>query len=186
MKNVRVTAHPNAFAMKVVDGKQFGSPISTEQMGEYAILMLSKDHVKVSENIYFLGEIPSANDFEKRTQFGQTNINGNFVDDFVIDDSAIVYKSDSGLFIFTGCSHSGICNIVEHSKSVCNDDRIAGIMGGFHIFKVDNKLEKTIEFFLKNNIKSLYPCHCVSFAAKAEIHKHIPIHEVGVGLELNL
>ena len=54
--------------------------------------------------------------------------------DFLIDDSALVYKSDKGLFVITGCSHSGICNIIEYAKEVCSEDRIIGCIGGFHIF----------------------------------------------------
>jgi 7,8-dihydropterin-6-yl-methyl-4-(beta-D-ribofuranosyl)aminobenzene 5'-phosphate synthase len=142
--------------------------------------------MNVSENIYFLGEIPQLNDFESRKIIGQVNQDGIFIDDYVIDESAIAYKSDNGLFIITGCSHSGICNIIEHSKEVCNEDRIIGVIGGFHLFDVDSKLEKTVNYFKENNVSNLYPCHCVSFKVKAEIFKNIPIQEVGVGLELTI
>ena len=184
MKHVKITAHPDVFNEKIVDGKPFGSPLNTEQVGAYANLNLTKEPVKISDNIYFIGEVPSLNDFEKRVQFGQTNINGTFVDDYVAEDSAAVYKSEKGLFIMTGCSHSGICNIIEHSKVVCNDKRILGVIGGFHLFELDNRLKKTIEYFSSNRIKNLYPSHCVSFRVKAEIHRKIPINEVGVGMEL--
>lgn len=106
--------------------------------------------------------------------------------DYVMDDSAIVYKGNTGLFIITGCSHSGICNIVEYAKEVCKENRVAGIIGGFHLFEVSKELQQTINYFIDNNIKELYPCHCVSFRAKAEIHKYIPIHEVGVGLVIEI
>ena len=184
--HVRVTAHPNAFNEKVVDGKPYGCPLNEKQVREHANLFLSNEPVKISDNIFFLGEVPASNDFEKRKQFGQERRNGVFVDDFVLDDSAIVYKGERGLFVITGCSHSGICNIIEYSKKVCNEDRITGVIGGFHLFDVDMQLEKTIEYFIKNNIRKLYPCHCVSFKVKAEIHKYIPVHEVGVGMELDL
>lgn len=38
----------------------------------------------------------------------------------------------------------------------------------------------------KNNIKLLYPCHCVSLQTKIEMGKEIKIDEVGVGLEINI
>ena len=56
------------------------------------------------------------------------------------------------------------------------------MIGGFHLFEVSDQLRGTVDYFQKNQIKELYPCHCVSFVAKAEIHKSISIHEVGVGL----
>lgn len=60
------------------------------------------------------------------------------------------------------------------------------MIGGFHLFEVNNRLEKTIEYFKKNDIKLLYPCHCVSLKAKIEMGKQLDICEVGVGLEINL
>lgn len=83
-----------------------------------------------------------------------------------------------------GCSHSGICNIVEYEKDVCNDNRVLGIIGGFHLFELSEELEKTIDYLKNNNVKDLYPCHCISIVVKAEIHKTMPIKEVGVGLEI--
>ena len=103
-------------------------------------------------------------------------------DDYVMDDTALVYKSEKGIYIITGCSHSGICNIVEYAKKVSEDNRVLGIIGGFHLFEVSEKVNKTIEYLAENNVKELYPCHCTSFAVKAEIHKTIPVKEVGVGL----
>ena len=88
--------------------------------------------------------------------------------------------------MITGCSHSGICNIIEYAKKVCNDNRVIGVIGGFHLFDKDERLNSTIEYLKKNNIKLLYPCHCVSLQAKIEMGKEIEINEVGVGLELNL
>jgi len=42
------------------------------------------------------------------------------------------------------------------------------------------------KYLKKNDIKLLYPCHCVSLEAKIEMAKQIPIYEVGVGLELDI
>ncbi len=103
-----------------------------------------------------------------------------------MDDSAIVYQGKDGLFIITGCSHSGICNIIEYAKEVCNEQKIVGVIGGFHLFKLSERLTRTIDYFQKNGIEELYPGHCVSFKAKAERHMSIPVHEVGVGLKIEI
>jgi 7,8-dihydropterin-6-yl-methyl-4-(beta-D-ribofuranosyl)aminobenzene 5'-phosphate synthase len=91
-----------------------------------------------------------------------------------MDDTALAYNTGDGLFIITGCSHSGICNIIEHAKYICNEKKVIGVIGGFHLFDVSDvseRLMKTINYFRENQIEKLYPCHCVSFTAKAEIHK---------------
>lgn len=186
-KNVELIAHPDCFNYKEDEsGLDIGSPISKEELSKISKLNLSKEPIWVSEHIIFLGEIPSSNDFEERYNIGTSIIDEEKIDDVVKDDSAIVYKSKKGLFIITGCSHSGICNILEYAKKVCKDDRIYGVIGGFHLFESDERLEKTINYLKENKIELLYPCHCVSLSAKIKMGKRMNIKEVGVGLEINL
>ena len=139
--------------------------------------------IQISEKIIYLGEIPNLNDFENREIIGNYENKNELVDDYVKDDSAVVYKSSKGLFIITGCSHSGICNIIEYAKKVCKENRIYGVIGGFHLFNCDERLYKTIDYFKENQLKEIYPCHCVSLKAKIEMGKKLDVREVGVGLE---
>lgn len=186
-RNIELISHPESFNYKEdVTGLSIGSSLSKEELDEVCSLNLTKEPVQVSENIVYLGEIPIMNDFEPRYTIGKSIIGGKKVDDLVEEDSAVVYKSNQGLFIITGCSHSGICNIIEYAKKVCNDNRIYGVIGGFHLFEINNRLERTIKYLKQNNIKLLYPCHCVSLEAKIEMGKELDIKEVGVGLEINL
>ena len=181
-----VLAHPDAFKKTCCDGEDIGSPLSAAQLESICKLTLSNKPVKISDHIIFLGEIPAYNKFENRKPIGVVCGNATTYDDIVMDDTALVYKSDKGLFIITGCSHSGICNIIEHAKIVCNENKVLGVIGGFHLFEASSQLKKTIQYFKENNLSELYPCHCVSFIAKAEIHRHIPIKEVGVGMIIEI
>lgn len=183
-KQISIFAHPDAFKEKAIDDLQICSPILMEELKEKTNLVLSKEPIKLSKNIIFLGEIPQLNDFEERQAIGKQKEDKGWINDYVMDDTALVYKSDKGIYIITGCSHSGICNIVQYAKSVCKDDRVLGIIGGFHLFEVSDKVNKTIDYFKANNIKELYPCHCTSFTVRAEMYKTLPVKEVGVGLEI--
>lgn len=186
-RDVEVISHPESFNYKEDDsGLYIGTSLSKEQLSKVCKLNLSKNPIQISKHITYLGEIPNLNDFESRYAIGKRIINGKKVDDMIDDDSAIVYKSDKGLFIITGCSHSGICNIIEYAKKVCNDNRIYGLIGGFHLFENDDRLKYTIKYFKDNDIKLLYPCHCVSLKAKNEMAKEVEIQEVGVGLEIKI
>ena len=186
-KAIELIAHPKCFEYKEdKTGLYIGSPLSKDELSNFCKLQLSSEPMMISDHIIFLGEIPSLNDFEPRYSIGKSMIDGEKVDDMIEDDSAIVYKSDQGLFIITGCSHSGICNILEYAKKVCNETRVYGVIGGFHLFEIDERLDKTIQYLKENNIKWLYPCHCVSLKAKIEMAKQLSIQEVGVGLEIEI
>ena len=158
-RNVELISHPESFNYKEDDtGMYIGSPILKEELSKMCKLKLSKEPIKVSKNMIFLGQIPILNDFEPRYTIGKSIINGEKVNDNIEEDSALVYKGENGLFIITGCSHSGICNIIEYAKKVCNDNRILGIIGGFHLFENDDRLKNTIKY-LKDNNNPLYLLH---------------------------
>ena len=185
--NIVLISHPESFNYKEDDaGLYIGSPLLKEELSELCNLKLSKEPIKVSKNIIYLGQIPNSNEFEPRYTIGKSINNGKKIEDNIEEDSAIVYKGESGLFIITGCSHSGICNIIEYAKKVCNDNKIFGVIGGFHLFDNDDRLKKTINYLKENNIKYLYPCHCVSLEAKIEMAKQLEVCEVGVGLEIDI
>lgn len=180
-----IVAHPNAFFPKFFQNEFIGSPYEKEELEQLCTLTLSKEPVWVSKNLIFLGEIPCYHEFEKRKQIGYFQYREKDYEDYVIDDSALAYRTEHGIYIITGCSHSGICNIIEHAKLVCNDVRVLGVIGGFHMFQPEERTKQTISYFQKSRIKLLYPCHCTSFSVRAQLHRTIPVQEVGVGLELN-
>lgn len=181
-----VVGHPHVFKERFESGQSIGSPLSEETLSRRCTLRLSRDPVQVSPNLVYLGEIPRVHAFESSPAKCTILLDGVESPDHILDDSALVYTGAKGLFIISGCSHAGICNIIERAKEVCGEERIHGVLGGFHLFDVSERVAETIRYFQRHNINSLYPCHCVSFSVRAEIHRHIPVHEVGVGLTIEV
>ena len=185
-KNLEIIAHPTCFEKKYYEDEYIGTPVLKGKLEQDFKLNLQSKPVEISKNIIFLGEIPKTNDFEEREAIGNYESIDGIKEDYVKDDTAIVYKSEKGLFIITGCSHSGVCNIIEYAKRVCKENNIYGVIGGFHLFETNKKLIKTIEYFKENRMKKIYPCHCISLNAKIEMGKELEIKEVGVGLKLEI
>lgn len=187
-KKVKLYAHPLTFNDKKIDKENIGSLYNIKDIDKYFSLITSKIPINVTDNLIFLGEIPQINDFEKRISIGELKINDGYVTDYLYDDTALVYKSDKGLLIVTGCSHSGICNIIEYAKKVCNSEKIYGVICGFHLTNDKVVIEKTINYFKENNIENIYPCHCTSLYAKSMFIKEFSdlVKEVGVGFEINI
>jgi len=132
-----------------------------------------------------LGEIERKNYFEAQRPIGKV-VKGNFEeDDYLIDDSALTYQSSKGLVIITGCSHSGICNIVEGAKKICGDDRIIDIVGGFHLLNPKKEqLQGTLDYMEKLKPQEVHACHCTDLNSKIALSQVINLKEVGVGQTL--
>ena len=181
--SVPLTAHPDCFWPKRSEGLAIGMPYSAEALAERVDLRLVRTPQRISEHLIFLGEIPRTLDFEASYAMGERLRDGIWEPDLISEDSALVYESTDGLFIITGCSHSGICNIIEYAKRVCSNARIAGVIGGFHLFADDKRLAQTVDHLAAQNMTHAYPCHCVSLIAKAKmLSAGLPVEEVGVGM----
>lgn len=179
-------AHPECFSERFMDGEPIGCPIPIEQIACNVSFIPCFRPFMISPSLIFLGEIPRTNDFENLSPIGVQRKNNRMLPDYVLDDSALVHVGEDGLFIITGCAHSGICNIMEYVKQIFPDAPITGILGGFHLMEDNAQLEKTIDYLASCNIKTVYPCHCVSLEAKAKMMEKLNVAEVGVGLTLEI
>lgn len=180
-RKIPVIAHPDAFLPKRCDGLDIGAP---KDLTAFTVQSTRKA-TPLSEHILFLGEIPRKNAFENQEPVGECLRGGVWEDDWCRDDTALVYQSGDGLWIITGCSHAGICNITEYAKEVCGEERIAGILGGFHLMERRcPQTEKTVQYIKKIRPRRLIPCHCTCFGARAELDRIVPVEEMGSGLRI--
>lgn len=186
-KKINFISHPAASEPKYYKQKPIGMNTRQDENDFFFKKIHTTYPLKLSEHVVFLGQIPRINSFEAREPVGQTHdIDGKLTDDYVLDDSALAIKTKQGLVIVTGCSHAGICNIIEHAKLVTGENNILSIIGGFHLINTDEKiLLETSKYLNSHSMDVLYPCHCTDLAAKIYLSSHVKIKEVGVGLTLN-
>ncbi len=179
-----LVAHSQTFISVTEDGfGEFGSLMSKDKLAKHFQLELTDQPRWLSDRLVFLGQIPRENDFESMIRFGKKD--GSDEGDWVIEDSALAYKSEDGLVIITGCSHAGICNIIEYAKMVCAENRINDVVGGLHLQNPSEKqLQGTLDYFNKLGLKRIHACHCTDLKSKIALSEVVEIKEVGVGLSL--
>ena len=186
-RQVPLIAHPDCFWPKRSGGLDIGMPYSQADLAMLADLRLTREPLRITKQLTFLGEIPRRLAFETSYAMGERLRAGQWEADLIMEDSALVYEGEEGLFIITGCSHSGICNIIEYAKHVTGEQRLAGVIGGFHLFDDDARLAQTIGYLVEQRMAHCYPCHCVSLVAKAKMLAcGLPVEEVGVGMQLEI
>lgn len=178
-------AHPQAFESKYHDNEVIGSIITEKALGDFFDMNLKREPFWITDRLVFLGEIERTISFENKKPVGKRMVQGIEEPDFLRDDTVLAYKSEKGLVIITGCSHSGICNIINYAKKVCNDDRIADVIGGLHLLNPEvETLELTKEFIRQAGVKKLHACHCTDLKSKLALSEAAELEEVGAGLVL--
>jgi 7,8-dihydropterin-6-yl-methyl-4-(beta-D-ribofuranosyl)aminobenzene 5'-phosphate synthase len=181
-------AHPFCFYPKEkLPLQNIGSLLDEAEIRRQFQVNLSSRPVWITENLVYLGEIPQRFPFEK-TDPGKRRIrmpDGRTEPDRLLDDSSLVFRSDAGLVIITGCSHAGICNITEYAREVCGETRVVDIIGGLHLLTPSpSRLKGTGAYLQDLRLQALHACHCTSFSSKTVLAGYCPVEEVGVGTKL--
>ncbi|MCM3539938.1 MBL fold metallo-hydrolase [Priestia endophytica] len=181
-----VIGHPLVFNSKLFPSEgEIGSLLSEEKVNYHFPVHLSREPFWLTEKLVFLGEIDRKFDFEEDEPIGSVIIEEQYEDDYVVDDTALVYKAKEGLVVIVGCAHSGLCNIIEQAKMVCEEERVISVIGGFHLLNPSkNRIEKTVSYLEKLELQSLYPCHCTDLQSKIALARTGIVKEVGVGLNI--
>jgi 7,8-dihydropterin-6-yl-methyl-4-(beta-D-ribofuranosyl)aminobenzene 5'-phosphate synthase len=182
----RLIAHPSVLSSRTYRKiPEIGSLLTGEKLSSFFHLQFTREPRRLTERLLFLGEIEKTTDFEAQKPVGRIVEGDQLTDDPVLDDTALVYRSPKGLVVITGCSHSGICNMVEYAKKVCGDERIIDIIGGFHLLDPSPKqLEGTIQYLTAVNPDMVHACHCTDLMSKIALSRSLNLKEVGVGLRL--
>ncbi len=176
----RLLCHPGCFVKRYrkVDNSYIGLKDSKDEFARKFELVTAAKPYKISEKIIFLGAIPRLTEFESRTT---SFIYEDGMPDYVLDDSAITLILPEGLFVVTGCGHSGIVNTLEYAKKVTGINRLYGIMGGFHLKEINHQTKETIRYLKENKLKHVLPSHCTDLPALSAFYESFGMALVKTG-----
>lgn len=181
-----LVAHPRLFDHREADGvPEIGSLLCPNVLAHHFELNASREPVWLSERLVFLGEIERRTGYEGCEPVGLRTGPAGEVEDLVPDDSALAWRGRDGLVVVTGCSHSGICNIVEQARRVTGEQRVVDVVGGLHLLDPEpDRLHRTAEYLGGLGLAALHACHCTDLRSKVALAAAAPLAEVGSGLSL--
>jgi 7,8-dihydropterin-6-yl-methyl-4-(beta-D-ribofuranosyl)aminobenzene 5'-phosphate synthase len=185
-KTPTLVAHPDAFLSRKIGGLgEIGPLLSEKELSRHFEIISSRDPFWLTDQLVFLGEIERQNDFEAKSPLGKISTEEGEEYDFLMDDSALAYRSPEGLVVVSGCSHSGICNIVEQARRIFGERRVIDIVGGLHLLDPpERQMRETMRYFEIIRPREVHACHCTDLASKVALAKVANLKDVGVGLDL--
>lgn len=187
---VPVATHPEAFEPRYAvmpDGRV--APFYNYSFDRRALeplgadFVLSRTPVDIAPGIVTSGEIPRETDFEgprppKSFPGLYQVINGEYKYDQVMDEIALIVNvRDRGLIVLTGCGHAGVINSVRAAQAVTGEDRIVGLMGGFHLGFPGTPpefLDKTVAALKEIQPEFVSPMHCSGLRTLCTVMDELP------------
>ncbi|SHF01198.1 7,8-dihydropterin-6-yl-methyl-4-(beta-D-ribofuranosyl)aminobenzene 5'-phosphate synthase [Mariniphaga anaerophila] len=183
LQNKRLITHPGAFIRRFRkrDFSAVGLSLLKTEIEQRFDLTETKNVFQISEHLFYLGEIPRVTEFEAQaTPFVDEHKN----DDVVPDDSALAAIVNDRLVVITGCSHSGICNIVEHAKKATGISDVKTVLGGFHLKEQNEQTRRTIGYFKNEHVEQVYPSHCTALPALSAFYQAFQSTQLKTGMVL--
>ncbi|MEJ0054833.1 MAG: hypothetical protein WDN75_03780 [Bacteroidota bacterium] len=78
-------------------------------------IILYTKPAEIYPGVWFTGPVPRANDERNWSGTGKLiRPNGDVIEDNLPEDQSMIFDTESGLVVLSGCGHSGIINTVEY------------------------------------------------------------------------
>ncbi len=171
-KDVEIIAHPDIWQAKYSRRKNEPAryigipfqPMELESIG--ARFHLTKEPVKLTDNIMTTGEVPMVTDYEQIDEGLFVQEGPELQPDKLLDDLSLIIKTEAGLVVILGCAHRGIINTIHRIRQLTGVEKIHTIVGGSHLMGVsEERLWKTIEALRELCIERMGLCHCTDLPA---------------------
>jgi 7,8-dihydropterin-6-yl-methyl-4-(beta-D-ribofuranosyl)aminobenzene 5'-phosphate synthase len=123
--------------------------------------------------VWLVGPVPRVHP-ERNYGFqpGKVRTPEGLADDTVPEDLSMVFDTERGLVILSGCGHAGVVNIVEHARAVVRPAPVHAVIGGLHLLELDDeRLAWTAGKLQAHGIQNLVGAHCTGLEAVYRIRE---------------
>lgn len=172
-----VYAHSKVFAQRPIPAgpgkvRQIGCAFALNDLEQAGVNMVYVDSFQeIAPGMYLSGEIPRITEYENVGGAFQVEENGEFKEDKLEDDIALIIRLEEGLVIVSGCAHSGIINIIDYAIKKTGEERIVAYIGGTHLLTASpERLDKTIAALQSYDIQKIVVSHCTGFYPAARLY----------------
>jgi len=165
--DVEIIAHPDVWQLKYErredePDRYIGIPFQRHELESLgAHFKLAKEPVEIADNIMTTGEVPMVTDFEQIDDALFVREESGWQPDKLLDDQALVVKTEAGLDILLGCAHRGMINTLYHARQLTGVEKIHAVIGGSHLMNAsEERLWQTIDALRGLGIQRMGLCHC--------------------------
>lgn len=130
---------------------------------------------QILPNIWTTGYVPRVYDEKNWSKLGQLiDADGNRKEDTIPEDQSLFFDTKNGIVLVSGCGHSGLVNTLEHISNLFPNRPIYKIIGGFHLFKLDDeKLRWTVNKMKNFGVKYFVGAHCTGINSTYAIREYL-------------
>jgi 7,8-dihydropterin-6-yl-methyl-4-(beta-D-ribofuranosyl)aminobenzene 5'-phosphate synthase len=128
---------------------------------------------ELAPGVWLTGPIPRPHDehnFSLLTKARKPD--GEFVEDNLPENLSMVFNTDQGVVLLTGCGHAGLINELEYGMKITGHEKALAVVGGLHLYqKSDKELEWTAQKLRQHKLGYFLGAHCTGIEAVYTIRR---------------
>lgn len=129
-------------------------------------LILTDGPLWVSEDICVTGTVQSEEGFEPTEVFYYRDEDGKITADDMSHEQCLVLRQPEGLYVFSGCSHTGVIGALNTAKELFPGEKVAVLAAGMHLYKAsDTERSRVVEAVAAEAPERVIPVHCTGMDA---------------------
>ena len=145
-----------------------------EKLG--AVLRLNRGPALVLEQALLTGTVEASTPYETPLPGAKRLVNNKEEHDpFTDEQPLIMHVAGRGLVAVVSCSHPGIVNMIKYAQKLTGIEKLAAIVGGFHLTAGGPELiRQTIQGLMELKPELIVAGHCTGFKALTQLALAFP------------
>lgn len=148
--------------------------------------------VELYPGVWLTGPVPRKHPERNWSTTGKMKTPAGLVEDNLPEDMSLVFDTDQGLVLLSGCGHAGVINTLEYARAKVRTAPVHAALGGFHLFHLDDTgVDWTAAKMREMGLQNLLGAHCTGIEAVYRIREKAGLSRqtcvvgaVGAGFEL--
>jgi 7,8-dihydropterin-6-yl-methyl-4-(beta-D-ribofuranosyl)aminobenzene 5'-phosphate synthase len=151
--------------------------VKTAYGGGGGVFIEHQEPKELYPGVWLTGPIPRVHPERNWSGSGRLKSPEGLVEDTIPEDMSLVFDTEQGLVVLSGCGHAGVINTLTFARQKIRNAPIYAAIGGFHLFPLtDEKLDWTARKLREFGLKQFLGAHCTGIEAVYRLRR-------GVGLE---
>ncbi|MBR5517326.1 MAG: MBL fold metallo-hydrolase [Firmicutes bacterium] len=130
--------------------------------------VFTENVVKINDSMTLVGNITPLKEYPMTEKFYRPSPTNEekYLFDHMEHEQFLVVKEEKGLYVFSGCSHTGMMAIINRIQELFPGEKIVALIAGMHLYplKADMK-EKIVNAICNLGIETVFPVHCTGIDA---------------------
>jgi len=126
----------------------------------------------IQPGVWITGPVPRVHPERNWSGSGRVQTPEGLEEDTIPEDLSLVFDTERGLVVISGCGHAGIVNTLEYARKVVRAAPIHAALGGFHLFQASEEhLAWTAQQLRAMGLKHFVGAHCTGIEAVFRIRE---------------